>query len=99
MGWKLRRRLNDEGLNTCSDLWPLSAAHLQKGLGLGEKTGQALWEACRGIDKRPVQVRDGNIKGRSRTRLCRLWDHRMRLVCIHTVDGCADGAGMLRDNA
>lgn len=56
VGWKLRKRLNEEGLNICSDLWPLSAAHLQKGLGLGDKTGQALWEACRGIDKRSVQV-------------------------------------------
>ncbi|CAM9509641.1 unnamed protein product, partial [Laminaria digitata] len=56
VGWKLRRRLNEAGLNICSDLWPLSAAHLQKGLALGDKTGQALWEACRGIDKRPVQA-------------------------------------------
>lgn len=40
----------------CSDLWQLSVSHMQKGLGLGDKTGRALWEACRGIDKRPVQV-------------------------------------------
>ena len=43
----------------CSDLWQLSVSHMQKGLGLGEKTGRALWEACRGIDKRPVQVSRG----------------------------------------
>lgn len=56
VGWKLRRRLNEENMNICSDLWPLPVARLQKGFGLGEKTGQALWEACRGIDNRPVQV-------------------------------------------
>ncbi|CAM9347459.1 unnamed protein product, partial [Hapterophycus canaliculatus] len=56
VGWKLRKRLNDEGLNVCSDLWRLSLNQMQKGLGLGEKTGRALWEACRGIDKRPVQA-------------------------------------------
>lgn len=56
MGWKLRLKLNELGLKKCSDLWPLSLGYLQKGLGLGEKTGQSLWEACRGIDKRPVQV-------------------------------------------
>lgn len=56
VGWKLRQRLNEEGLNVCSDLWQLSLSYLQRGLGLGEKTGRALWEACRGIDKRPVQV-------------------------------------------
>eukprot|EP00752_Nemacystus_decipiens_P004206 g3844.t1 len=56
VGWKLRQRLNEEGLNVCSDLWQLSLSHMQKGLGLGEKTGRALWEACRGIDKRPVQA-------------------------------------------
>lgn len=58
VGWKLRQRLNDAGLKVCSDLWPLSLARMQKGLGLGEKTGQMLWEACRGIDKRNVQVGD-----------------------------------------
>lgn len=52
----MRQRLNQEGLNVCSDLWQLSVSHMQKGLGLGKKTGRALWEACRGIDKRPVQV-------------------------------------------
>lgn len=49
-------KLNEHGLKKCSDLWSLSLAHLQKGLGFGEKTGQLLWQACRGIDKRPVQV-------------------------------------------
>ncbi|CAN0388936.1 unnamed protein product, partial [Scytosiphon promiscuus] len=56
VGWKLRKRLNDEGLNLCSDLWRLSLTQMQKGLGLGDKTGLSLWEACRGIDKRPVQA-------------------------------------------
>ncbi|CAM9559652.1 unnamed protein product [Ectocarpus sp. 4 AP-2014] len=56
VGWKLRKRLNEQGLASCSDLWPLSLTHMQKGLALGEKTGRALWEACRGIDKRPVQA-------------------------------------------
>ncbi|CAM9675855.1 unnamed protein product [Scytosiphon promiscuus] len=56
VGWKLRKRLNEEGLNVCSDLWRLSLTQMQKGLGLGDKTGLSLWEACRGIDKRPVQA-------------------------------------------
>ena len=64
MGWKLRQRLNEEGLKVCSDLWQLSVTRMQKGLGLGEKTGRALWEACRGIDKRPVQVSQGVVLGR-----------------------------------
>lgn len=51
-------KLNEKGIKVCSDLWTLSLVHLQKALGLGEKTGQSLWEACRGMDKRPVQVRE-----------------------------------------
>ncbi|CAN0059089.1 unnamed protein product, partial [Discosporangium mesarthrocarpum] len=56
VGWKLGKRLNQAGITVCSDLWPLSLSHLQHALGLGEKTGRAIWESCRGIDNRPVQA-------------------------------------------
>ena len=54
VGWALRKQLSSLGVETCGDLLKLTLSNLQR--EFGPKTGQTLWNHCRGIDDRPLRV-------------------------------------------
>ncbi|EDV28326.1 uncharacterized protein TRIADDRAFT_53871 [Trichoplax adhaerens] len=54
VGYRLHRKLKDLNVETCQDLRKISLPVLQR--DFGTKTGLMLYQYCRGIDERPVQV-------------------------------------------
>ncbi|ORX58569.1 hypothetical protein BCR36DRAFT_409079, partial [Piromyces finnis] len=52
VGWSIAKRFNDMNINNCGDLQKLSLSTLQK--EFGKKTGQKLYNLCRGIDDREL---------------------------------------------
>ncbi|XP_050719708.1 DNA repair protein REV1-like isoform X2 [Eriocheir sinensis] len=53
VGWSTGRQLEAEGLMTCGDLQQCSLSHLQT--LFGPRTGQSLYNYCRGVDSRLVK--------------------------------------------
>uniref|UniRef100_A0A0P4VTD3 DNA repair protein REV1 n=1 Tax=Scylla olivacea TaxID=85551 RepID=A0A0P4VTD3_SCYOL len=53
VGWSTGKRLEAEGLTTCGDLQKCSLGQLQS--LLGPRTGQSLYNYCRGVDTRAVK--------------------------------------------
>ncbi|XP_047478383.1 DNA repair protein REV1-like [Penaeus chinensis] len=53
VGWSLGKRLESEGVRTCKDMQAWSLGQLQT--AFGSRTGQSLYNYCRGIDDRPVK--------------------------------------------
>ena len=54
VGWSLGHKLQTLGVETCSDLQKFSSQLLQK--EFGPKTGQQLYQYCRGIDERSLRT-------------------------------------------
>lgn len=53
VGWSLGKRLESEGIHTCGDLQTKPLHQLQS--TFGARTGQSLYNYCRGIDDRPLK--------------------------------------------
>ena len=53
VGWSTGKRLEAEGLTTCGDLQKCSLGQLQS--LLGPRTGQSLYNYCRGVDTRVLK--------------------------------------------
>jgi DNA repair protein REV1 len=54
IGWSSSKPLKDSNIETCADLMKFSCAELEK--LLGKKKGKTIWEYCRGIDRRDLQI-------------------------------------------
>ncbi|XP_071489120.1 DNA repair protein REV1-like [Diadema antillarum] len=53
VGWSTSRRMESLSIKTCGDLQQISLQALQK--EFGPKTGQSLFNFCRGVDNRPIR--------------------------------------------
>ncbi|XP_072174849.1 DNA repair protein REV1-like [Diadema setosum] len=53
VGWSTSRRMESLSIKTCGDLQQISLPALQK--EFGPKTGQSLYNFCRGVDSRPIK--------------------------------------------
>ena len=56
VGWSTSSKLEEMGITTCSALQRLSLSQLQR--DFGSKTGQVLYERCRGLDNRPLENKE-----------------------------------------
>ncbi|ESP04544.1 hypothetical protein LOTGIDRAFT_170636 [Lottia gigantea] len=54
VGWSMNRKLSNMNVKTCGDLQSVPLSTLQK--EFGSKTGQSLYNSCRGIDDRPIKM-------------------------------------------
>lgn len=54
VGWSLSKKLQTMNILTCGDLQKAGLSTLQK--EFGPKTGQSLFQFCRGQDDRPIKV-------------------------------------------
>lgn len=55
VGWSTGAQLKEMKIETCEELQRLSLGRLQE--AFGQNKGQALYNACRGIDERELKVR------------------------------------------
>lgn len=54
VGWSMDKKLKESGIFTCADLQAVPLGTLQK--DFGPKTGQLLYQHCRGQDDRPIRM-------------------------------------------